>query len=189
MVLISHGYGVRNTEYGFLARAIAAQGFLVLSVQHQLPGDAPLATGGDLLARRRPVWEQGVRNLGFVFAQAQRRWAAVDPRRVILIGHSNGGDLSALMASEHPGLVSDLITLDHRRMPLPRASRPRQLSLRAGEVPADLGVLPSAQEQERFDIRLVDLPQAKHVDFTDRAPEAVKREVVRLVLAQLAGGL
>src|SRR5687767_6455229 len=61
LVLMSHGYGMKNTDYGFLARALAASGALVLSVQHDLPGDPPLPTGGDLYRRRRPVWTEGVR--------------------------------------------------------------------------------------------------------------------------------
>jgi pimeloyl-ACP methyl ester carboxylesterase len=185
LVLLSHGYGLKNTEYGFLARALAAKDLLVLSVQHDLPGDPPLATGQDLYRRRRPRWEEGVRNLRFVLAQARRRWPRTVSSGAILIGHSNGGDLSTLMATDHPELVSDLITLDHRRMPLPRTQRPRQLSLRAGEVPADPGVLPSVREQDLLGIRVVDIPGARHAELCDRGPEAVRREIVQRVLEYL----
>jgi pimeloyl-ACP methyl ester carboxylesterase len=185
VVLLSHGYGLKNTEYGFLARALAANALLVLSVQHDLPGDPPLATGHDLYNRRRPRWEEGVRNLRFVLAQARRRWPRVVSSAAILVGHSNGGDLSALMATDHPELISDLITLDHRRMPLPRSKRPRQLSLRAGEVPADPGVLPSVSEQRLLGIRVVDIPGAKHADLSDEGPESVQREVAQRVLEYL----
>jgi pimeloyl-ACP methyl ester carboxylesterase len=185
VVLLSHGHGVRNTEYGFLARALSASGYLVLSVQHAVPGDPPLPTGDNLYQRRRPIWTEGVRNLRFVLAEANRRWTRLDPRRVILIGHSNGGDLSALMATEHPELISDLITLDHRRMPLPRARRPRQLSLRAGDVRADPGVLPTADEQQNLGIRVVELPRARHADLSDQGPESVQREVAQRILEQV----
>ncbi len=185
LVLISHGYGLKNTEYEFLARALAANALLVLSVQHDLPGDPPLATGEDLYNRRRPRWEEGVQTLRFVLAEARRRWPRVGSAGAILVGHSNGGDLSALMATEHPELVSDLITLDNRRMPLPRGPRPRQLSVRAGEVPADPGVLPSVSEQRLFGIRVVDIPGAKHAALSDEGPAWVQCEVVQHVLAYL----
>jgi dienelactone hydrolase len=185
LALLSHGHGVPNTRYAFLARALAARGFLVLSVQHQLPGDPPLAVAGDLFRLRMPVWIAGAQNLLFVLGEARRRWERLGLQRVILIGHSNGGDISALLATEHPDVASDLITLDHRRMPLPRAAHPHQLSLRAGDTAPDPGVLPDAQEQARHGIRVVALPQAKHNELTDRGPASVQRDILQAILEHL----
>lgn len=184
LVLVSHGYGVPNTEYGFLASALAAAGYPVLSVQHQLPGDPPPSKDG----RRSDyvkLLQEGVLNLRFVIATAARYWQWVDQRQVILIGHSYGGDLSAVMATESPELVAALVTLDHGRVPLPRASRPRQLSLRAGERRPEAGVLPTSEEQRRFGIRIVRIADAKHMDFSDSGPDEIRRNVVEHVLKQL----
>ncbi|WP_051555187.1 hypothetical protein [Legionella fairfieldensis] len=55
VVIINHGYGVRNTEYSFLAKELAAQGYYVVSIQHDLKTDPALARTGDLLTRRKPL--------------------------------------------------------------------------------------------------------------------------------------
>ena len=36
VVMISHGYGVKNTEYSFIANSLAEQGYHVISIQHDL---------------------------------------------------------------------------------------------------------------------------------------------------------
>jgi pimeloyl-ACP methyl ester carboxylesterase len=185
LVLLSHGFGVPNTEYGFLARALAAAGYQVLSVQHQLPGDPPPPTDGDRSKYIETLMAESVLDLRFVATTAASFWPWMDKRHVILIGHSFGGDVSAVMATESPDLVSDLITLDHGRVPLPRARRPRQLSLRAGERPPQPGVLPTAREQRRLGIRVVRLAEAKHMDFTDSGPAVTRAKVVEQVMKHL----
>ena len=44
IAFISNGNTVKNTEYSFLANALAARGYLVASVQQDLPTDPPLMT-------------------------------------------------------------------------------------------------------------------------------------------------
>src|ERR1700761_9647664 len=44
VAIISNGNTVRNTEYSFLANALAARGYLVASIQQDLPSDPPLMT-------------------------------------------------------------------------------------------------------------------------------------------------
>lgn len=63
VVIINHGYDVRNTEYSFLAKELAAQGYYVVSIQHDLKTDPSLARTGDLSARRKPLWNRGVLNI------------------------------------------------------------------------------------------------------------------------------
>ncbi len=48
VAIINHGYTVRNTEYSFLANALAANGYFVVSVQHDLKSDLPLVQTGNL---------------------------------------------------------------------------------------------------------------------------------------------
>src|SRR6516165_11157149 len=55
VAVISNGNTVRNTEYSFLANVLAARGYLVASIQQDLPTDPPLVTRvGQPYVGRRP---------------------------------------------------------------------------------------------------------------------------------------
>src|SRR6185369_16170642 len=43
VVIISHGNTVKSSEYSFVANFLATNGYLVLSIQHDLPGEPKLA--------------------------------------------------------------------------------------------------------------------------------------------------
>jgi hypothetical protein len=179
VAVLSGGYGVRHLDYAFLARALTTLGYLVVSVRHDLPTDAALATTGDLVALRTPAWQRGGDNIRFARAVLAAEYPGFAWDAVLLIGHSNGGDISAwLAADDEPGTVAALITLDHRRMPLPRAATPRTLSIRAGDFPADPGVLPTPEEQATFGIRIVTIAGARHDDMTDAGSSRLKRAIV-----------
>ena len=56
VVILNHGNTVKFTEYSFLANVFAARGYLVISIQHDLPTDAPMVTKvGELYVGRQPV--------------------------------------------------------------------------------------------------------------------------------------
>lgn len=183
VALLSHGYGGRNTAYSFLAHYLVAHGYFVVSLQHELPGDAPIATTGNLAQTRRPHWERGVQSLLFVLRELRRTHPALDYRRVLLVGHSNGGDMAMLFAHEHPKLVWRVISLDNRRMPLPRTRRPQLLSLRSSDQVADEGVLPTPAEQAKFGIAIVKLRHTRHNDLWDGATPQQKQEIKTLISA------
>src|ERR1700676_2964977 len=44
VAILNHGNTVKFTEYSFLANIFAARGYLAVSIQHDLPTDAPLVT-------------------------------------------------------------------------------------------------------------------------------------------------
>ena len=71
---------------------------------------------------------------------------------LILMGHSNGGDMTMLFATKYPQLISKAISMDHRRMIMPRTLKPRLYTLRGCDYEADAGVLPTGQEQEQFNM-------------------------------------
>ena len=129
---------------------LARRGYLVASIQHELPGDEPLPALGDPAIVRRPSWEQGVENILFTIGEIRRRRPDVDAGNVVLIGHSHGGDTSMLFAHKHPDLVRTVVSLDNRRMALPSTSRPRVFSIRSSDLEADPGVIPTAAEQAEF---------------------------------------
>jgi pimeloyl-ACP methyl ester carboxylesterase len=186
VALISGGYGVPHTGYSFMARALVDLGYTVVSIQHDLPGDAPLARQGDLYALRMPVWERGVGNILFVRNVLARRCQVLDLDHLTLVGHSNGGDLSLVFAQKYPHLVSAVVTLDHRRVPIPRSALPPVLSVRASDTPPIPGVLPSTEEQATFGITIAQLSNARHNEMHDAGGEALKDQILKATIAFLA---
>src|ERR1700726_2986079 len=74
VAIISNGNTVRNTEYSFLANVLAARGYLVASIQQDLPTDPPLMTRvGTPYVGRRGVYEKGEANILFVVAGLKKR--------------------------------------------------------------------------------------------------------------------
>ena len=44
VAILNHGNTVKFTEYSFLANVFAARGYMTISIQHDLPTDAPMVT-------------------------------------------------------------------------------------------------------------------------------------------------
>ena len=101
------------------------------------------------------------------------------------MGHSNGGDMVILFATEHPELVDKVISLDNRRMPFPRVKSPEIMSLRSSDQPADEGVLPSMVEQQKLGIKVINLKNTKHGEIDDSGNEDQKTEINKLVFSFL----
>jgi predicted dienelactone hydrolase len=179
LAIISHGYGGKNTDYGFIANYLATHGYYVASIQHEIPGDEPLPKTGNPYETRKPSWERGVQNILFVMAELKKRRPDLDVGNLLLVGHSHGGDTCMLFAQEHPGLVHTVISLDNRRMPFPRTSKPRLFSLRSSDQPADDGVLPTPEDQAKLGIAIAKLPATTHNDMWDGATAEQKAEMLR----------
>lgn len=183
VVLLSPGWGLPATGYRFLVERLVQAGMAVVAVQDQLPGDAPMPSTGDLRRDRSPFWQRGAATLRFVQSALLTRWAALDARHVVLLGHSHGGDVSATLANERPAWVSALVTLDHRRVPLPPADGGLQvLSLRGSDFAADPGVLPDSPAPALCVLPLAD---ARHDDMHDGGPAALKARLADAVVAFL----
>jgi pimeloyl-ACP methyl ester carboxylesterase len=187
VALLSGGYGESPLSYGFVARALNALGYLVISVQHDLPGDDKPPTGADLMRRRMPIWERGRQHLLAVRTSMSVRFPTFEWRDVTLIGHSNGGDISALAAREDPAVFSTLITLDNRRMPLPRTPQVRVLSLRGTDFAADPGVLPPTAEPDAAQVTVWTVCGARHDEMTDEGPAGVAQQIAAALAAFLGG--
>jgi hypothetical protein len=177
IAIISNGNTVRNTEYSFLANVLAARGYLVASIQHDLPSDPPLMTKvGMPYAGRRAVYLRCEANILFVLGEMQKRQPNADYDHLTLVGHSNGGDVSMYVAQQHPELVSKVITLDNLRVPFVQSDRMKILSFRSKDpnFRTDPGVLPAPAKSGGVDI--VDTG-ALHTDLSDRGPQSVKEKI------------
>ena len=57
VAIINHGNTVKFTEYSFMANVFATRGYLVISIQHDLPTDPPMVTKvGELYVGRQPQY-------------------------------------------------------------------------------------------------------------------------------------
>lgn len=188
VAIISAGYGISNKSYSFIASALGDLGYLAVAVQHELPSDPPLATQGDLFAGRTPNWQRGAKNIRFARNSMRRSHPSFDWEHPVLIGHSNGGDISAWLVRESPTFAGSLVTLDNRRVPLPRSPSPRVLSIRASDFQADAGVLPTGEELNSTSPCVLKINGARHNDMQDDGPADLKRTIARYLVGFLNGG-
>jgi len=179
LAIISNGNTVKATEYSFLANVLAARGYLVASLQQDLPSDPPLMTDvGQQYVGRREVYIRCEANILFTLGELKRRQENADYDHITLVGHSNGGDVSMYVAQQHPELVSKVITLDNLRVPFVLSDNMKILSFRSKDphFQTDSGVLPTPEEAKALGIDIVHTG-AQHNEMSDRGPDAVKEKI------------
>jgi pimeloyl-ACP methyl ester carboxylesterase len=115
-----------------------------------------------------PNWEKGVINILFTINEFKKIRPDLDWSDLNLIGHSNGGDMSMLFATKYPEYAKRVISLDHRRMPIPRIKSPKLYSLRGTDYEADNGVLPTPEEQSLYSITIIKLDDIQHSDMDNK---------------------
>ena len=189
IVIFSHGYGQNRGDsylaYSYLTDYLAAKGYFVVSIQHELTTDSLIPSTGVPQIVRRPFWERGVENILFVINELKKTNPELDFKHLTLIGHSNGADMTALFPQKHSGIVNKIITLDNRRMSLPRTSKPKVYSLRSSDQPADEGVVPTEAEQKKYGMRIIKLKNTIHNDMDDHANDKQREEIRKYVMAFL----
>ncbi|MCV2885264.1 alpha/beta hydrolase [Aestuariibacter sp. AA17] len=181
VIFLSAGYGVPHTKYQFLSSLFSELGYLVVAIRHELPMDPPLSVSGNLFETRKENWIRGAETLNIVRDKLQVRYRAFDFNTITLVGHSNGGDISAWLLRKSPSYVKQIITLDHRRVPLPRTSEIKVLSLRASDFKADEGVLPSKTEQSQYGSCVIKIENARHNDMSDYGPAWLKSDIQKII--------
>lgn len=186
IVVFSHGYGHNYQKnyliYSYLTDYLASKGYFVVSIQHELPTDSILPFTGTPQVVRLPFWERGVENILFVINSLKISHPELDFEHIALIGHSNGGDMTALFPQKYPNIVESIITLDHLRVTLPKTNGLHVLSLRSSDKKADEGVLLSEEEQKQFEITIIKLSKIKHNDMNDFGKRKSKKRIQQLVL-------
>jgi hypothetical protein len=179
VAIISNGNTVKNTEYSFLANVLAARGFLVASIQQDLPSDPPLVTKVGLpYVGRRGVYLRCEANIMFVLGRLQKLQPNADYDHLTLVGHSNGGDVSMYVAKQHPELVAQVITLDNLRVPFVLRKGLKILSFRSKDphFKTDAGVLPPPGTANPSDVDIINTG-ALHTELSDRGPASVKERI------------
>ncbi len=179
VAIFSNGNTVKNTEYSFLANVFAARGYLVASIQQDLPTDPPLMTKvGMPYVGRRGVYEKGEANILFVLEQLKKLQPNADYDHLTLVGHSNGGDTAMYFAKEHPELVSKVVTLDNLRVPFVLRDKMKILSFRSKDpnFQTDPGVLPTPQQAKADGIDIIHT-EFQHTWLSDRGPDSAKERI------------
>lgn len=189
IIIFSHGYGQNRggsyLAYSYLTDYLASKGYFVVSIQHELPIDSLIPATGVPQIVRRPFWERGADNIFFVINELEKSNPELDFKHITLIGHSNGADMTALFPKKYPSIVDKIITLDNRRMQLPRTDQPKVYSLRSSDQPADEGVLPPEIEQKKYGMKIIKLQNTIHNDMDDHANNDQRNEIRKYIMVFL----
>jgi len=186
IAIISNGNTVKNTEYSFLANVLAARGYLVASIQQDLPSDPPLMTKvGEPYVGRLPVYKKGEANILFTLDELKRRHPNADYEHLTMVGHSNGGDTAMYFAKEHPDMVRQVVTLDNMRVPFVIRDKMKILSFRSDDpqFQTDPGVLPAKLSNGINVIKT----KFMHTWMSDRGPDTAKERIQATLDAFLGG--
>ena len=177
VAILNHGNTVQSSEYRFLANVLAARGYLVASIQHDLPTDPPLSMKGSPYVGRLATYERGAANINFVLGELRKIEPNADYEGITVAGHSKGGDISVFYAAGHPDLVDRVITLDNLRVPL-EFVKAKVLSFRSrgDDFKPDPGVVPDMAKSRDLDVEL-DSTDAHHTDLSDRGPNSIKDRI------------
>ncbi len=179
VTVLNHGNTVKFTEYSFLANVFAARGYLVISIQHDLPTDAPMVTKvGELYVGRLSQIERGVANIKFAVAQMESHQPNADYEHLTVVGHSMGGDITMYFAKQYPDRVRKVVTLDNLRVPFVTGGKFKILSFRSKDpqFKTDPGVIPSAEECNKEGITVVNT-NFQHNDMRDTGSEDAKTSI------------
>ena len=118
-----------------------------------------------------PNWKRGEENILFTIQEFKKLKPALKWNELILIGHSNGGDMTMLTATHHPELIKKAISMDNRRMVIPRTETPRIYTLRGCDYEADPEVLPTIPEQEKYKMTVIKLNGITHSNMGENGTE------------------
>jgi hypothetical protein len=176
VAILNHGNTVEFTEYSFLANLFAARGYLAISIQHDLPSDAPLVTKvGELYVGRLPMYHRGVANIRFAVDEVKKIKPNADYDSLTMVGHSNGGDISMYFARVYPDQIKKVVTLDNLRVPFMTDGKFKILSFRSKDAvfKPDPGVVPADDICAKSGITIIQT-NYQHTDMSDRGPDNVK---------------
>src|SRR5258707_6784206 len=131
---------------------------MTISIQHDLPTDAPMVTKvGELYVGRLPQIQRGIANIRFVVEEMKKIEPNADYDHLTMVGHSMGGDISMYFAKMYPDQTKQVVTLDNLRVPFMTDGKFKILSFRSKDpvFKTDHGVIPADEDCEMARITLV----------------------------------
>ena len=185
VAILSPGYGLSGSDYSFVTSYLNGMGYLVVAL-HDSAGGVTLDRSAPVPPQVQAMARAASQSISTIVKENAPRYPQFDWRRLLLVGHSLGGDSSAQFAADHPDRVSSLISLDSRRVALPRSTAIRVLTIRAGDTGADPGVLPDEAERSRYRSCVVRIEGSRHNDMYDGGSERLKAGITSAIAAFLA---
>src|SRR3981189_2378816 len=179
VAILSHGNTVKFTDYSFLANGFAMRGYIAVSIQHDLPTDAPTVTKvGELYVGRLPQIQRGVANIRFAVDEMKKVQPNAGFDRLTIVGHSMGGDISMYFARMYPDQIKKVVTLDNLRVPFMTDGKFKILSFRSMDpiFKPDPGVIPADDVCEQAGITVVNTG-FQHNDMRDTGPDEAKASI------------
>ena len=179
VAILNHGNTVRSTEYSFLTNYFAMRGYLAISIQHDLPTDAPMVTKvGELYVGRQLQYLRGIANIKFAVEEMKKVQPSADYDRLTVVGHSAGADISMYFAKMYPDHIKEIVTLDNLRVPFLTDGKFKILSFRSKDTQfkPDPGVVPDDEQCEQSGITVVQTGY-RHSDMSDRGSDNAKSAI------------
>jgi pimeloyl-ACP methyl ester carboxylesterase len=179
VAILNHGNTVKFTDYSFLANVFAARGYLVVSIQHDLPTDPPMVTKvGELYVGRLPQYQRDIANIRFAIDEMNKVQSNADYDHLTMVGHSMGADVSLYFAKLYPEKIKKVVTLDNLRVPFMTDGKFKILSFRSKDpvFKADPGVVPDDDVCEKAGITVV-RTGFQHNDMRDTGPDEAKASI------------
>lgn len=165
-------------NYTFLAKFFTDRGYAFVSVQFEIPGDKDTLQGLDCTNRsmyeaRKHLYIKDEKILLFVLESLQNFQPKLNLNKVMVAGHSNGGDVAQYFTNLHPELVWKAIIFDGRRCPIAESLNAKLLRFEAFDTSTDAGVFPdegSREHAKRENVEwvVVKPKEAWHRSYTDR---------------------
>jgi len=179
VAILNHGNTVKFTEYSFIANIFAARGYMAVSIQHDLPTDAPMVTKvGEIYVGRLAQIQRGVANIKFAVAEMRKVQPNADYDHLTMVGHSMGGDITMYFAKQYPEEIKKVVTLDNLRVPFITSGKFKILSFRSKypQFKTDPGVIPSDDICEKAGITVVNTG-FRHNDMRDTGSDDAKSSI------------
>jgi pimeloyl-ACP methyl ester carboxylesterase len=152
---------------------------MAISIQHDLPTDAPMVTKvGELYVGRLPQIQRGIANIRFATSEMKNVQPNADYDHLTMVGHSMGGDISMYFAKMYPDQIKKLVTLDNLRVPFMTDGKFKILSFRSKDpvFKPDPGVIPPEEVREKSGITVVQTG-FQHNDMRDTGPDQAKASI------------
>jgi pimeloyl-ACP methyl ester carboxylesterase len=133
---------------------------------------------GEEYVGRRLQYNRGIANIMFAIDELKKAEPNADYRHLVMVGHSNGGDISMYFARRYPEMIRKVVTLDNLRVPFVTDGKFKILSFRSHDpvFKVDPGVIPDDEACAKAGITVVKT-EFQHNDLSDRGPDHVKARI------------
>lgn len=174
-------------KYTYLAEYFTDKGCAFVSIQHDVFGDVDGLDKIDPNAiqdvARRHLYIRGEANILFVFSELARQNLGLSLEKMILSGHSNGGDIAKYFTNQHPDIVQCLILFDARRAKIRPVLPLSVLMFEADDTTTDVGVIAEPVQENNamrmnLDLTIIKPSGAFHGSYIDgKISEKLKNKI------------